>query len=68
MATQEIELKALMRPSGRWMLTFRTKITFAVMAFIVALAEVNQLSLSETQSCWQLISNRAMLLSCARGR
>jgi hypothetical protein len=24
------------------------------------------LSLSETQSCWQLISNRAMLLSYAR--
>ena len=26
-----------------------------------------QLSLSETQSCWQLISNRAMLLPYARG-
>jgi len=25
------------------------------------------LSLSETQSCWQLISNRAMLLPYARG-
>jgi adenylate cyclase len=38
MATQEIELKAPMRSSGRWMLTFRTSITSAVMAFIVALA------------------------------
>jgi hypothetical protein len=27
----------------------------------------NLLSLSETQSCWQLISNRAMLLPYARG-
>jgi adenylate cyclase len=35
---QEIELKAPMRLSGRWMLTFRTSITSAVMAFIVALA------------------------------
>jgi hypothetical protein len=26
-----------------------------------------RLSLSETQSCWQLISNRAMLLPYARG-
>jgi uncharacterized protein (DUF1810 family) len=26
-----------------------------------------ELSLSETQSCWQLISNRAMLLPYARG-
>jgi hypothetical protein len=25
------------------------------------------LSLSETQSCWQLVSNRAMLLPYARG-
>src|SRR4029077_5818848 len=38
MATQEIELKARMRPSGRWRLTFRTSITSAVMVFIVALA------------------------------
>ena len=38
MATQEIELRALTRPSDRWMLTFRTSITFAVMAFIIALA------------------------------
>jgi adenylate cyclase len=38
MATQEIELKAPMRPIDRWMLTFRTSITSAVMAFIVALA------------------------------
>jgi adenylate cyclase len=38
MATQEIELKAPMRPSGRWMLTFRTSITSAVMVFIAALA------------------------------
>src|SRR6478672_5582297 len=38
MATQEIELKALMRPRGRWMLTFRTSITSAVMVFIAALA------------------------------
>jgi len=38
MATQEIEPKAPMRPSDRWMLTFRTSITSAVMAFIVALA------------------------------
>jgi hypothetical protein len=28
---------------------------------------VLHLSLSETQSCWQLISNRAMLLPYARG-
>jgi hypothetical protein len=28
----------------------------------------SNLSLSETQSCWQLISNRAMLLPYARGR
>src|SRR5882757_2617313 len=28
---------------------------------------VDQMSLSETQSCWQLISNRAMLLPYARG-
>ncbi|MEH2564158.1 adenylate/guanylate cyclase domain-containing protein [Bradyrhizobium sp. AZCC 2289] len=35
---QEIELKAPMRPSDRWMLTFRTSITSAVMVFIVALA------------------------------
>ena len=27
----------------------------------------SSLSLSETQSCWQLISNRAMLLPYARG-
>ena len=26
-----------------------------------------RLSLSETQSCWQLISNRAMLLPYGRG-
>ena len=38
MATEEIELKAPMRPSGRWMLTFRTSITSAVMVFIAALA------------------------------
>jgi adenylate cyclase len=38
MATQEIELKPLMRPSDLWMLTFRTSITFAVMTFIVTLA------------------------------
>ena len=37
-ATQEIEPKAPIRPSDRWMLTFRTSITSAVMAFIVALA------------------------------
>jgi adenylate cyclase len=36
--TQEIELKALMRPSDRLTLTFRTSITLAVMAFIIALA------------------------------
>ena len=35
MATQEIELKALTRP---WTLTFRASITFAVMAFVIALA------------------------------
>ena len=28
---------------------------------------IRDLSLSETQSCWQLISNRAMLLPYARG-
>jgi hypothetical protein len=28
---------------------------------------LSHLSLSETQSCWQLISNRAMLLPYARG-
>jgi hypothetical protein len=28
---------------------------------------MDTLSLSETQSCWQLISNRAMLLPYARG-
>ncbi|WFU39089.1 adenylate/guanylate cyclase domain-containing protein [Bradyrhizobium sp. CB82] len=38
MAIQEIELEALTRPSDQWMLTFRTSITFAVMAFIIALA------------------------------
>jgi adenylate cyclase len=38
MATQEIELEAPTRPSDRWMLTFRTSITFAVMVFIIALA------------------------------
>jgi hypothetical protein len=27
----------------------------------------DSLSLSETQSCWRLISNRAMLLPYARG-
>jgi adenylate cyclase len=38
MAIQEIEPKAPMRRRDRWMLTFRTSITSAVMAFIVALA------------------------------
>jgi len=38
MASQEIKLKAPMRPNDRWMWTFRTSITSAVMAFIVALA------------------------------
>jgi hypothetical protein len=30
-------------------------------------ARMRDVSLSETQSCWQLISNRAMLLPYARG-
>jgi adenylate cyclase len=38
MATQEVELKELMRPNDRLTLTFRTSITVAVMAFIIALA------------------------------
>src|SRR5215470_14783333 len=38
MATSEIELNAPTRPSERWTLTFRASITFAVMAFIIALA------------------------------
>jgi adenylate cyclase len=38
MATQEVQLKELVRPSGRLTLTFRTSITLAVMAFIIALA------------------------------
>jgi len=42
------------RPSKRTMRSRRT-------------AEIITLSLSETQSCWQLISNRAMLLPYARG-
>jgi len=37
-ATQEIELNALIRPNDRLTLTFRTSITLAVMAFIIALA------------------------------
>jgi adenylate cyclase len=38
MVTQEIQLNALVRPSDRLTLTFRTSITLAVMAFIIALA------------------------------
>jgi len=38
MATQEVELKELVRPSHRLTLTFRTAITLAVMAFVIALA------------------------------
>jgi adenylate cyclase len=38
MAMQEVELKELPWPSGRLTLTFRTSITLAVMAFIIALA------------------------------
>jgi hypothetical protein len=34
---------------------------------VKAIAQERRLSLSETQSCWQLISNRAMLLPYARG-
>lgn len=36
--THEVELKELVRPSDRLRLTFRTSITLAVMAFIIALA------------------------------
>lgn len=38
MATQEVQLKELVQPSDRLTFTFRTSITFAVMAFIIALA------------------------------
>jgi adenylate cyclase len=38
MATQEVQLKELVPPSDRLTLTFRTSITVAVMAFIIALA------------------------------
>ena len=38
MATQEVELKELVRSSDRLTLTFRTAITLAVMAFVIALA------------------------------
>ena len=38
MASQEVQLKELVRPSDRLTLTFRTSITLAVMAFIIALA------------------------------
>jgi adenylate cyclase len=38
MATLEVQLKERVRPSGRLTLTFRTSITLAVMAFIMALA------------------------------
>src|ERR1700757_2066375 len=38
MATQEVQIKDLVRPSDRLTFTFRTSITIAVMAFIIALA------------------------------
>src|ERR1700747_3167411 len=38
MATQEVQLKELVPPGDRLTLTFRTSITVAVMAFIIALA------------------------------
>src|SRR6201988_1055536 len=38
MAIQEVQLKELVRPNDRLTLTFRTSITAAVMAFIIALA------------------------------
>src|SRR6201987_3150662 len=38
MATQEVQLKELLRPGDRLTLTFRTSITVAVMAFVIALA------------------------------
>jgi hypothetical protein len=45
----------------------RHQVAFFDPAFFLLRQLAKHLSLSETQSCWQLISNRAMLLPYARG-